>query len=330
MEIAICHTAMHGWDDTRSAMDVKQLKALVTVVEVGSVTRAAELLHLVQPAVTRQIQTLEHELGVPLFERTRQGMRPTKAGASLADRARRALTELDRARAELTPTTGAVTGIVTVGLLESAADLLAEPLACAVVRDHPGIELRVLTAYSGHLQQWLDDGDLDLSLLYNLTSTPSLNVTPLVREQLWAVAPAADGLSPARPVRFADVAGRPIVMPTPGHGLHTLITASARQAGTELDVVVQTNSMSLQKQLVRGGQGWTILPAVGIADELDSDTLSTAPLCAPEVWRSIVLGMPRTGRVPAAVEVVARELVEQIESMVHHGRWPSARLQNGQ
>jgi DNA-binding transcriptional LysR family regulator len=310
-------------------MDIKQLKALVTVVEVGSVTRAAELLHLVQPAVTRQIRTLEHELGVPLFERTRQGMRPTKAGVSMADRARRALAELDRARAELTPTTGAITGIVTVGLLESAAELLAEPLARAVLRDHPGIELRLMTAYSGHLQQWLDDGDLDLSLLYNLTSTPSLNVTPLVREQLWAVAPAADGLSPARPVPFAEVAGRPIVMPTPGHGLHTLITASARQAGTEIDAVVQTNSMNLQKQLVRAGQGcWTVLPAVGIAGDLDGGTFSAAPLCAPEVWRSIVLGMPRTGRVPAAVEVVARELVGQIHSAVHDGRWPSARLQN--
>src|SRR5882757_3180731 len=113
-------------------MDIKQLKALVTVVEVGSVTRAAELLHLVQPAVTRQIRALEHELGVSLFERTCQGMRPTKAGISLAERARRALTELDRARAELTPPPGLVAGIVTVGLLESAAEMLAEPLAAAV------------------------------------------------------------------------------------------------------------------------------------------------------------------------------------------------------
>jgi DNA-binding transcriptional LysR family regulator len=146
---------------------------------------------------------------------------------------------------------------------------------------------------------------------------------------LWAVAPAADGLSPERPVRFADVAGRPIVMPTPGHGLHALITTGARKAGAEIDVVVQTNSMNLQKQLVRSGPGWTILPAVGIAGDLGGGTLSAAPLCAPEVWRSIVLGMPRTGRVPAAVEVVARELVQQIRSSVHNGRWPSARLQKG-
>lgn len=311
-------------------MDVKQLKALVTIVEVGSVTRAAELLHLVQPAVTRQIRTLEHELGVALFERTHLGMRPTKAGSSLAERARRVLTELDRARAELAPTPGRVTGIVTVGLLESTAELLAEPLARAVKRTHPGIELRLLTAYSGHLQRWLDDGDLDLSLLYNLTSTPSLNMTALVHERLWAVAPPEVGLSPTRPVRFADVAEQPIVMPTPGHGLHSLITTGARQAGVEINAAVHTNSMNLQKQLVRGHHGWTILPAVGIADDIAGGALSAAPLCEPEIWRSIVLGTQRTGRVPASVEVVARELVGHVESLVRSGRWPSARLDSGE
>jgi hypothetical protein len=74
--------------------------------------------------------------------------------------------------------------------------------------------------------------------------------------------------------------------------------------------------MNLQKRLVRGHHGWTILPAVGIAGDLTGDTLSAAPLCEPEIWRSIVLGMPRTGRVPASVEVVARELDAQVESLV--------------
>ena len=294
----IWHECMRRRDDRESVLDVKQLKALVTVVEVGSVTRAAELLHLVQPAVTRQIRALEHELGVPLFERTRQGMRPTAAGISLADRARRALTELDRARAELAPSPGAVTGIVSVGLLESTADLLAEPLVSAVRRGHPGIELRVLTAYSGHLQQWLDDGDLDLSLLYNLASTPSLNVRPLVREKLWAVAPAADGLRAAEPVPVSRVAAHPVVMPSPGHALRTLIDGAVTQARADIDIAVQTNAMSLQKQLVRSGHGWTILPGAGIAAELASGELSAAPLCEPEVWRSIALAVPRAGSRP--------------------------------
>jgi DNA-binding transcriptional LysR family regulator len=307
-------------------VDLKQLKALVTVAEVGSVTRAAELLHLVQPAVTRQIRSLETELGVQLFERTRLGMRPTAAGVSLADRARRALAELDRARAELAPVPGKVSGIVTVGVLESTAELLTESVVSAILRQHPGIDLRVLAAYSGHLQQWLDDGDLDLSLLYNLTSTPSLNVTSLVREQLWAVAPPSGMLDPRHPVSLAEVAVHPMIMPTAGHALRTLIDSAVSQAGADVTIAVQTNSITLQKHLVQSGHGWSILPAVGLAADIAGGRLSAAPLKEPEVWRSIVLGLPRAGRVTPAVEVVARELAGQVRLAVHEGRWPSAQL----
>jgi LysR family nitrogen assimilation transcriptional regulator len=299
---------------------------LVTIVEVGSVTRAAELLHLVQPAVSRQIRTLEHELGVPLFERTRHGMRPTAAGVRFADRARRALAELDRARAEVAPTPGAVAGIVNVGLLESTAELLAEPLVSAVLRRHPGIELRVLTAYSGHLQQWLDDGDLDVSLLYNLTSTPSLNVRALLREKLWVVGPPSAGLRAESPVSIARATGHPFVLPAPGHGLRTLIDRAVAQAQAEIEIAVQTNSMSLQKQLVRSGHGWTILPGAGIAADVAAGTLSAAPMSEPEVWRSVVLGIPRAVRIPPAAAVVARELAHQIHVATVQGRWLSAEL----
>ncbi|MFB6984155.1 LysR substrate-binding domain-containing protein [Streptomyces scopuliridis] len=124
-----------------------------------------------------------------------------------------------------------MTGIVTVGLLESASDLLAEPLVSAVDRDHSGIELRLITAYSGHLQQWLDDGDLGLTLLYNLDSTPSLNARPLVRERLWVVAPQSAGLRADRPLSFAEAAVHPLVMPASGHALRSLIDAAAARAG---------------------------------------------------------------------------------------------------
>ncbi|MGW7545274.1 LysR family transcriptional regulator [Streptomyces sp. NPDC054770] len=307
-------------------MDIKQLRAIVTVADVGSVTRAAELLHLVQPAVTRQIRTLEEELGVDLFERTGQGMRLTEAGAIMVDRARRALNELERARAEVRPAPGAVTGIVAVGLLESTSDLLAEPLVSAVARDHPGIELRLVTAYSGHLQQWLDDGDLDLTLLYDLDSTPSLTALPLVRERLWAVAPPSAGLRADRPVALAEAAAHRFVMPSSGHALRALLDTAAARARTRLDTAVETNSMRVQKQLVLAGHGWTVLPGLGVAEDVARGVVSAAPLTEPEVWRSIVLGRPGFVRAQPAVEAVAAELVRQIGSAVSRGSWPSAEL----
>ncbi|NMN93873.1 LysR substrate-binding domain-containing protein [Antrihabitans stalactiti] len=307
-------------------MDLKQLKALVTVAEAGSVTKASQLLHLVQPAVTRQIKTLEQELGVPLFERTREGMRPTVAGAALVERARRALNELDRARAEIRRDPGPVTGIATVGLLESTLDVLVEPLVEQVAKHHPGIQLRLLTAYSGHLQQWLDDGDVDLSLLYNLRSTPSLHVQPLLREQLWVVAPPSAGLCVERPVPLKDLVARPLVMPGPGHGLRVLVDQACARAKASPHISIETNSMRLQKKLVLAGHGWTILPASGVSADVAAGQFSAAPLADPEATRDLVLGTPRTGRPAPAVDVVARELVRIVGSLVADGKWPSARL----
>ncbi|MFI5541782.1 LysR family transcriptional regulator, partial [Nocardia sp. NPDC051900] len=249
-------------------MDLKQLAALVTVADAGSVTKAAQLLHLVQPAVTRQIRTLEAELGVPLFERTRQGMVPTGAGEVLVARARRAMNELQRARAEIRPDPGEVTGTVTVGMLESVIDVLVEPLAAAVEERYPRVALRFLSAYSGHLQQWLDVGDVDVSLLYNMASTQSVAIIPLLRERLWAVAPPRAELTGDEPVSWDTVLRHPLVMPVAGHGLRDLIEKAEPPVADQLRVAAETNSMALQKKLVMSGRGWTVLPATGVAADV--------------------------------------------------------------
>lgn len=309
-------------------VDLKQLTALITVSEVGSVTRAAKLLHLVQPAVTRQIRTLEEEVGVPLFERTGQGMVVNEAGKILVERARRALRELDRARAEIQPDPVAVQGIVTVGLLESTVDILASPLIHAVAEHFPRIELRILTAYSGHLQQWLDLGDVDLSLLYNLTPSPSISATPLLVEQLWAVASPGSGLCVEEPVPWSRLWEEPLILPVPGHGLRVLIDQACHATGAKPRVHVETNSMQVQLMMAADGLGWTVLPAAGVAQALPRGRLSAAPLSSPEVTRAVVLGLPRGGRIAPPVEAVARELLRLTRRLVHSGLWPSAELSN--
>ena len=306
-------------------VDLRQLTALVTVAEVGSVTKAARLLHVVQPAVTRQIRTLEEEIGVPLFDRTRQGMVLTSAGGVLAERARRALHELERARMEIRPDPGEVTGIVSIGLLESVTDILAPPLAAAVAGRYPGIELRILTAYSGHLQEWLDSGDIDVSLLYNLTDAPSLALVPLLREKLWVVAPPDAGLTPESAMPWEAVLAHPLVLPVTGHGLRALIDQARSSVARQPRITIQTNSMHLQKNLVLAGHGWTVLPAAGVARDIAAGVLSGAPLTAPEVVRSVVLGVQRGSRTPAPVEAVATELTRLARALVRSGAWPSAR-----
>ncbi|WP_431236230.1 LysR family transcriptional regulator (plasmid) [Mycolicibacterium psychrotolerans] len=307
-------------------MDLKQLAALVTVADAGSVTKAARILHLVQPAVTRQIRTLEDELGVPLFERTRQGMVLTGAGEVLVARARRAINELQRARAEIRPDPGEVTGTVTVGMLESVIDLLVEPLAAVVQARYPQVELRFLCAYSGHLQQWLDVGDVDVSLLYNMDSTQSVAITPMLRERLWAVAPPEAGLQGEEPVSWETVLRHPLVMPVAGHGLRDLIDKAEPSVADRVTVAAETNSMALQKRLVLSGRGWTVLPAAGVAADVSAGRLSGAPLTGPEIARTVVLGLQRGTWTPPPVQAVAVELLRLVRKAVASGAWPSATL----
>lgn len=301
-------------------MDLRQLTALVTVADLGSVTRAAAYLHLGQPAVTRQIRMLEDEVETPLFERNRQGMVPTAAGEAMVERARRALRELERGRAEVRRGTDEVAGPVTIGLLESVTDILLEPLFTTVTACYPGIDLRILTGYSGHLRQWLEDGDVDLSLLYDVAGSPPV-VLPLLDEVLWVVGPPGAGLSSDEPVPWATALRRPLILPVAGHGLRVLIDKGRAAVSHELDLVAETNSMHIQKSLVLNGSGWTILPAIGVAGDIRDGVLSGAPLCEPTVSRSLVLGRPFGGRTPPAVDAVASGLVELIERLVGDGRW---------
>ena len=306
-------------------MDLKQLTALVAIADTGSVTRAAEILHIVQPAVSRQIQLLEQELDCSLFERSRQGMRLTADGRKLVERARRVLAELERARIEIRPATEQLTGTVTVGLLASTAELLADELVRDVRGRHPGITLRITAGYAGDLREWLEDGDVDMALLYGLKPSAAMQVTPLIDESLWVVAPVEDGLDPDLAVSFAEVARHPLVMPGAAHGLRALVERAAAAHQLGLSVVTETNAVAVQKRLAQAALAWTILPAVAVTDDVARGALSAAPIADPELSRRIVLALPRTPRPTEAVRVVAERLVEVMSAAVTGGVWPSAR-----
>lgn len=305
-------------------MDIKQLHALLVVADVGSVTRAAEILHIVQPAVSRQLRLLEEDMGVALFDRGRHGMTLTEPGQILVEYARRAMHELDRARAEIQPTAGAVSGIVTIGLLPSTSDLLASPLVSAVSISHPGIRLRILTGYAGHLQDWLESGEVDSALLYDPKPSPTLLVKPLLQERLWIVGSVGAGLRADQPVPLADFDGEPLILPSAPHGLRSLVEHACSIAGIKLLIAVETNSMNVQRSLVLGGHGFTILPSISVVDDVARGLLSAAPLIGPGLQRKIVLALPKTRRITSAVRCVVTALENEMKDAVSRGDWLEA------
>jgi LysR family transcriptional regulator, nitrogen assimilation regulatory protein len=305
-------------------MDIKQLRAFLTIAETGSVTRASEVLHIVQPAVSRQLRLLEEDLGTPLFYRGRHGMEPTEAGTILIDRARRVLRELDQARDEIRPEPGALSGLVSVGLLPSTSDLLAAPLVCRLQELHPELKVNVTVGYAGHLRQWLEGGEVDVALLYDIRPSTALAIQMLLEERLYLVGPSEAGLRADVPVSLQEVADSRLILPTPPHGLRILFEHACAAAGITFAVAAQTNAMSVQKDLVIRGQGFTLLPSAAIHRDLAQGRLSASPITDPVLCRKIVLAR-RAGRYTSAqIHALSGSLFELVRSTVTEGLWPDA------
>lgn len=306
-------------------MDFKQLKAFLAVAETGNVTRAAQVLHLVQPAVSRQLKLLEEDIGAPLFERERHGMVLTAAGHSLISYARRAMLELERARAEIAGANNGIGGLVTLGLLPSSIDALAGPLVSALAANFPGIQVRISMGYAGTLLKWLESGEVDAALLYGAERSSDIQTRPLIEEPLWVIGPKDSGLRKNRPVTLSDLAGTPLVLPSTSHGIRTLVDHACAVSNTELRISVETNALSVQRSLVLSGHGLTILPPIAVADDLRTKQLTGAPLTQPAITRTIVLALPLNRPTAAHVRTAVEVLTVCAKQAVKAGVWLEGR-----
>lgn len=304
-------------------MDIKQLRALLAIAETGSATKAAELLRIVQPAVSRHVRLLEEELGVELFERERHGMVLTDAGRTMVEYGRRALRELDRAKSEIKPAAGAISGIAVVGLLPSTCELLAAELVATVKARHPQVGVRLSVGYAGNLLEWLEAGDVEVALLYDTKASPGLQVEALLDEQLYLVGPP--GALPSGVAQSVDcLRDLPLILPNAPHGLRSVVEHACAVAGIKPQVAVETNSLSVQKSLVSKGFGHTLLPSSAVSAEMENGTLSGVPILSPNLSRRIVLAHAVTRRLSPAASFVAAELVTLMRRLVLDGAWPGA------
>jgi DNA-binding transcriptional LysR family regulator len=305
-------------------LEIKQLRTFLAVAAYGSVTRAAEKLHIVQPALSRQIQMLEEDLGTPLFQRVGHGMQLTEAGHLLMPRAKRALEELEQARHEITSSPETISGTVVVGLLPSVSDLLAGPLIHSLKSQYPNLSIQILVGYVGYLQDWLAKDELDVALLYAYKPSPSIEITPLLNEKLYVVGPPEAKLRLDQPVSLRDLKKQSFIMPTQPHGLRTLLDHACGVSGIQLNIIAETNSMNTQKSLVQSNIGYTILPGVVIFEDIKNKKLSAAPIIDPEINRQISLALSVTRKPSLAVRKVVEELKRIIHQSITDNNWPGA------
>lgn len=302
-------------------MEIAHLRTLIHVAELGSLSRAADRLGIAQPALGRQIRLLEAELGAPVFTRHGRGMEPTELGRRLIGPAGEVLAQLDEIRNLAARCDDTHVGNVHFGMTPTVAEVMTVPLALAVRQAHPGLNLRIESAFSGHLMDWLKRGELDFCVSYDPNPTGPVRTEPILFESLLLVGNARSNLALDRPVEFGSLTEFDLVLPSPRHGLRRIVDDFAGRAGLTLRPTIETDAFGAMIDLVESGFGMTILPLAPIYGRIGAGTLCAAPLDDPAPVRRVAITYPADRPVAPAARYVGDRFRRIAGDLVARGVW---------
>ncbi|MCW9044772.1 MAG: LysR family transcriptional regulator [Alphaproteobacteria bacterium] len=292
-------------------MDLKQLRSFLHVSELNSFSKAAERLHLSQPALSRQIKLLEAEIGEPLFVRTGRGVEITSAGELLERRASAVLSELERFNSDLAAQKGKISGELCIGLPPSSGRTMAGPLIERYRTEYPDVKLRVIQLMSGTLQEQLLDGRVDLGILYEESVSPRIGYEPLSTEELVLLSCPGQGEALGEKVTFDKACGLPLVLPGRPHGLRTVIDRAAVKRDLSPNIVIEVDSLSVILELVRRGLAYSILANVACQEDVEAGRLTARKIECPSLKRTTVLAWPKDFPLTPAAKVMAKLIHQQ-------------------
>ncbi len=301
------------------------MRYFLHVARAGSISAAARDLNVAQPALSRQLQKLEDDLGLPVLIRHGRGVRLTAAGVILLDRAERVMLAVNDLPAEVRGHSAAMSGHVVLGL-PPAAGLLVAPLVVERFRQaFPRAVLHIREGISSSLEEWVLDARVDVALLHNPPPLPTLHIVPLLRERM-VVATAPHVSDDLRPVRLRDLGSLPLILPGLPHSNRRLLEQAALQHGATLHLALEVDSVALTKAMVRRGLGVTILTYAAVQDEVARGELVARPIERPPLMSSVSVAMlhdRRTSPLPAALVDMIRQIVADL---VGASVWQGAKL----
>ena len=302
-------------------MDLRQLRTFSCVAELGSLSKASDTLRVAQPALSRQIKLLEHELRAELFTRNGRGMVLTDAGRVLLARTAGIVRQIDQVRDEIQSAGGPPSGRVVLGLVPTVSCVISARLARRTVDRYPGIPLCIVESYSGHLMEWLHRGEMDLALIYGPSSDLHLTVQSLGRDYVVAVGPRGSGLAQKKQVDIGWLLKQRLVLPSHSHGLRALIEQAAAKKKLKLDVKLEADSFRVLTSLVEEGLGYTLLPPSSVRNEVASGQLETAAIAKPAPMRELTLASPIDHPGSAAIALVSELLRSELVACREEGLW---------
>lgn len=232
-------------------MELRVLRYFVTVAREENITRAAEVMHVSQPALSRQLANLEDELGTTLFYRGNRRITLTEAGMLLRRRAEEVLTLIGRTEEEIRDTGGPVEGTVCIGTAEAAATRVLPGLIRDFSARYPHVRYELHTATADSVKERLDRGLLDIGLVTEPVDVSRYECAPLEEKDRWGVITwAGSPLAEENAIRREDLSGQPLLLPRRPEVQQVLREWFGEQA---IDVFATCNLMGTGIQLVAEG-----------------------------------------------------------------------------
>ncbi len=301
-------------------MDGKKLEAFVKAVDLGSISRAAIVLHLTQSALSQQITSLEASVGVQLLARSKQGVFPTQAGRVLYRHAQHLLRGMDEALAEVRARGEGPSGRVSVGLAPySLAQDLTIPLLREVRLKYPNIVLHVRENFGGLLSEGIATGQIDMGILYSPVSLRAVQVEPFFIDELCVLAHERRSLR--SPVSFAELTDVPMFLPTRQHSIRLAVDAGFQRQDLFPRIAAEVESVTTLLSAVEMDLGCTVLPAASLPDLAEHPGLVRISFAEPMSIRLVFCtsASEPLSEPAVAVERVLRRLAAR-ELAVHADR----------
>lgn len=296
-------------------MDYPLLKLFVDVAELGSLTKVALAHGTTQPYVSRQISELEGECGGRLFQRTGRGVVLTELGRRIEPKVRKWLDETDQLVSDIKSTAGTPIGTVRIGIMPSTAHPLVSTLYYRLQEKYPQVKLLVREGQGAQLDTWLENGGVDLAILYRHGPQPANGDIYLIETRTYLVGAPGDELTGQASVPFAALDKLPLVLFCRPNSWRDRLDELSAANGVTLNVAAEADSLSLQTEIVAQGGIYALLGPYAIASARRAGRIQATPLVEPEVPRYIALAMSRYGQMTLACRV-AMQLIEEI---VHAG-----------
>lgn len=291
-------------------MDLKQLEYFVRVAELGGFTRAAIVLDIAQPALSRQVRLLEVEFGQNFLIRNGRGVTVTDSGKLMLEYGRGILYRVERLREELGRARGTLNGHVAIGLPPSLVKALALPIFRDFKENFPAASLSIREGMSSAVQESLISGRLDVALLYNASQTPDIELTALLEEELFFVAPK--NYETSESMSLLQLPTYPLIAPGRPNAIRTLIECELANYGLKPTIAFEVDSLSAILRLVNEGFGYAILSKQAVANFSGNMKFNLIPISGTGLKATLSLAINSHRQVTATQEELIKLLTRTV------------------